>query len=121
MQILPRIAVSKIAAKYNPGQTVAISATILTTVHSAVATWTSLDLDPTTFDNAALTSVSNALPSAATSVFNLAVAANTFSAGVTYQLQLNAAYLVNGNMSQYSSQALIEITMNSPPFGGSLR
>lgn len=121
VQILPQIAVSKIAKKYNPDQNVVISATVLTTIYSANAAWTSLNLDSDTFESAVLTSSLGVFPRTTTSIFNLAVQANTFSPGVVYQLQLTAAYLINGNMSLYASQALIDIKMNAPPFGGSLR
>ena len=110
---IPKTFINNVQMKYNPSDNVLLSGTV-TASKSCLAQWISPDIPNSQLSKISLTQLSRTLLSG-TSVFQVAIAANSLSGGVAYTFQLQASY----NARQISIVS-VTITMNRPPSGGSL-
>ena len=109
----PRLFIRDVQVKYNPSENVMLSGT-LTASKPCQSQWMSADIPSSQLSRISLTTLLRTF-SPGTSIFQLAIAANSLSGGVTYSFQLQASY-----NAQQISTASVTITMNRPPSGGSL-
>ena len=109
----PQVVVNNAVGKYNPSNNLVLTG-LITAARSCIAHWFSRDISQLQLTKVALTSISRQFPSGS-QAFQLSISANSFSGGVVYSFSLQASY---DNEAVSSSTVLV--TMNQPPFGGSL-
>ena len=112
-QSVPHASFGQIATKYNPGDRLAINASIVAT-DIVVAIWSCLD------SSVNLTSRSTTplykLLTPGTLVLQLGLSADTLAAGRVYTFQLELYYLVHSSNDLFYTQ--VTISMNNAPIGG---
>jgi hypothetical protein len=121
---IPLVSISgKIADKYNPDAKAIFTGFVDNTLTSriAYARWASVDFNSTVLAVAASTPLYKTIAATAStsSIYELALQANTLAAGKTYTFQLSATYSTS-NRAKVDSYAQVTITMNSPPRNGEI-
>ena len=113
---VPTVEVNDVLAKYNPGKKVIITGVVTASDGDAVAQWDSSSIDSFPSAEIALTPLIKSIPQGS-SLFQLSIASNSLTAGLTYTFELSAAYVSSSN----DAVASVSIVMNQPPSGGVLR
>ena len=122
---VPRVSILNVDAKYNPSSKITLTGNIVADPAisgnaGVTAKWSSVDgttnvasisLSPSNWDSYNPISATYVTP------FQLSIAPDTLTGGLTYQFQLSARYLAD---SKSESVAYVSILMNSPPKGGML-
>jgi hypothetical protein len=113
---VPAVTINSPAAKYNGANVIVLTGYVSPLLGSATATWSCSTI---ALQNYSLTSVTKSVP-IGTSAFQLAIAANSLSNGISYKFTLSAYYSYLGNTANDHALAEVTITMNSPPSNGVL-
>jgi len=115
---VPKVSFSSIQTKYDPSRKLVLSTSIEAT-DTVTAAWSSSTVKLET-GSYTRTPTNTTFPSGVYS-FQLSIGANTLTAGLSYTFTVSAAYIsVNPKERPAVSASTVTITMNSPPFGGSL-
>ena len=102
--------------KYNSIDSIILTGNITSSGQSSTAVWSCIGLSTNSFANAVMTPTSDSFPPGL-SPFQLSFSLTNLEPGSTYGFKLSANYFG----STTSSFAIISITINKPPVGGSIR
>ena len=135
---IPTVSVGAIKTKYAADQNIVLSGTV-TGIHNTLISWSSIT-STIALSKISLTPVSTSV-AAATTVFQLAIAANSLTPGLSYTFQLAAMYvsvsasansnvyvpnaantlmLADSSSTTAASYSQVTIAINTPPKGGVL-
>ena len=102
-----------ISVKYNYAQNIVLTGNILSTEPSVNIEWISPNFNSSMLSQMSLTKL-KATKGLGTSTFQLAIAANSLTLGVSYVFQLKASYA----FSSYLGIAQVQVNCNFPPTSG---
>ncbi len=118
-KIAPLLRAQAVSWKYNTDEKLVLSVAIFANASSVTASWNSPTIE--NFQNSGLSStpltrqIAFSGFSSKVAVFQLALKANTLTAGKSYSFTLQASY---DGISDSSSFLTLSVLMNSPPMGG---
>ena len=110
---IPVLTMQPTSAKYNPGDKITITASIQG-VNQSVAFWSSSNMTAAALAAISLTSI-KVTALAGSTPFQLAIAPNSLTMGLTFNFQLNCVY-VGTTTPAFAS---VSIVINQPPSSGS--
>jgi hypothetical protein len=114
---LPLVDLSAVLAKYNPEDKVILTASATASMGQATARWKSTSVDLTAAD-VALTPLTKTLTQGVRTQFQLSIAPNKLTAGLSYTFELSAAY--DNIFPVSTASSFVTVLMNAPPSGGVL-
>ena len=115
--IIPVLQMDRVAPKYNVDSKLVLSGTVTSSLNRAVGVeWSCTSISSFSSSGMALTPLTLSVAAFSSQMFQLAIAADTLLPGLQYSFQLAATYAT----STIVAVAVVVVTMNSPPSGGSL-
>jgi hypothetical protein len=122
-EAIPKIIIGSSAVKYNPDTKIILTSAV-TTIGDVWASWSSSNIDDSTLDSFALTSLTKASTTAGTFEYQLAISTNTLTPGLTYSFQLGATYDsalgVSNTYDSFASKSIVDVIINEAPKYGSI-
>lgn len=112
--IAPSVAINRPVTKYNPKNKLILTGNVVNTGQSSTAQWSSSSVS--TLSDINLSPLTKTLKEGA-KIFQLSIAADSLTAGLSYTFTLQAAY---SSTSSVSNSASVTVVVNAPPLGGVL-
>ena len=114
---LPDVVIAQVAAKYNADSKVVFTGSVTSSVSAVDTVWLCPSVPDFAGSGMSLTPLESTVDALQSAQFQLAVAANSLTAGLSYVFQLSAAYSTSSSVGALLS---VNIVMNVPPRGGEI-